>query len=134
MKGDDIRVETVMRRDMLFVDGLSSVGDGLRLMRQNKVSSLVIEKRDEGDEYGFLTVNEIATQVLAQNRPLERTAVYEIMEKPILTVAPKMRVKYAVRLLARLGRRRALVENDSGLLGFVSLRDLVLSYADALSE
>jgi len=92
MQGDSTRVDTVMRKDMLFVDGLSSVADALRTMRRNGVSSLVIEKRHPGDEYGFLTVNEIASKVIALNRPLERTAVYEIMEKPILTIAPGMHV------------------------------------------
>ncbi len=130
MQGDTVTVDTVMQKDLLFIDGLTSVAEALRQMRQNSVSSLVIEKRHPGDEYGFLTVNEIASRVIALNRPLGRTAVYEVMDKPILTIAPDMHVKYAVRLLVQLNRRRALVTNDGGLLGFVSLRDLVLSYAD----
>ena len=130
MQGDTVTVDTVMQKDLLFIDGLTSVAEALRHMRQNSVSSLVIEKRHPGDEYGFLTVNEIASRVIALNRPLGRTAVYEVMDKPILTIAPDMHVKYAVRLLVQLNRRRALVTNDGGLLGFVSLRDLVLSYAD----
>ncbi|MEZ5723013.1 MAG: CBS domain-containing protein [Paracoccaceae bacterium] len=68
--------------------------------------------------------------MIALNKPLGRTAVYEVMDKPILMISPDMQVKYAVRLLSQLNRRRALVTDDSGLLGFVSLRDLVLSYAD----
>ncbi len=130
MKGDGTRVDSVMHKEPLYIDGLSSVADALRQMRRNGVSSLVIEKRHPGDEYGFLTVTEIAQHVIAVNKPLERTAVYEIMEKPILTVRPDMHVKYAVRLMAQLERRRALVQDDSGLLGFVSLRDLVLNYGD----
>ena len=130
MQGDSVRVDSVMQKDLLFIDGLTSVSDALRHMRRSGVSSLVIEKRHPGDEYGFLTVTEIANEVIALNRPLERTAVYEIMEKPILTIEPGMQVKYAVRLLVQLNRRRALVTNNDGLLGFVSLRDLVLSYAE----
>lgn len=129
MQGDSVRVEEVMQEKLLFIDGLSSVADALEQMRANGVSSLVIEKRHDGDEYGFLTVNEIANGVIAVGKPLGRTAVYEVMEKPILTIKPGMHVKYAVRLLSQLNRRRALVEDDSKLLGFVSLRDLVLSYA-----
>jgi CBS domain-containing protein len=131
MQGDTVRVDAVMQTELLFIDGLSSVADALKQMRQTGVSSLVIEKRHPGDEYGFLTVNEIADRVIAVNKPLGRTAVYEIMDKPVLTIAPSMQVKYAVRLLAELNRRRALVRDDSGLLGFVSLRDLVWSYAEA---
>lgn len=123
-------VDKVMQRDPLFIDGLASVAEALKRMRANGVSSLVIEKRHEGDEFGFLTVNEIADRVIALTKPLERTSVYEVMDKPVLTISPGMQVRYAVRLLSQLNRRRALVKDDTGLLGFVSLRDLVLSYAE----
>jgi signal-transduction protein with cAMP-binding, CBS, and nucleotidyltransferase domain len=131
MQGNTVRVDAVMQKDLLFIDGLASITDALGQMRQNGVSSLVIEKRHEGDEFGFLTVNEIADRVIALNKPLGRTAVYEVMDKPVLTIAPSMQVKYAVRLLSQLNRRRALVKGESGLLGFVSLRDLVLSYGES---
>ncbi|MCB1356956.1 MAG: CBS domain-containing protein [Maritimibacter sp.] len=130
MQGGTARVDSVMQKNLLYIDGLASVAEALRQMRANGVSSLVIEKRHEGDEFGFLTVNEIADRVIALNKPLGRTAVYEVMDKPILTIAPSMQVKYAVRLLSQLNRRRALVKDDGGLIGFVSLRDLVLSYAE----
>jgi len=124
-----VKVGTLMRTDLYRIDGLANINEALALMSTNKVSSLVIDRRHPGDEYGFLTVNEIASRVIAENRSFERTSVYEVMEKPVLTIVPDMNVKYAVRLLTQLGRRRALVHGDTGLLGFVSLRDLVLSYA-----
>ncbi len=123
------RVDTLMRTELHRIDGLANIHEALAMMREHKISSLVIDRRHPGDEYGFLTVNEIASRVIAVNRSFERTSVYEVMEKPVLTIVPNMNVKYAVRLLTQLGRRRALVHGDAGLLGFVSLRDLVLSYA-----
>ncbi|SLN15179.1 CBS domain protein [Roseovarius litorisediminis] len=124
-----VRVDTLMRTDLHRIDGFANIHEALAMMRENKVSSLIIDRRHPGDEYGFLTVNEIASRVIAENRSFERTSVYQVMEKPVLTIVPDMNVKYAVRLLTQLGRRRALVHGDTGLLGFVSLRDLVLSYA-----
>lgn len=134
MSQDFVRVDEVMQKNLLYIDGLASVGEALREMRRSGVSSLVIQKRHPGDEYGFLTVNEIASRVIAVNKPLERTSVYEVMEKPVLTITPDMNVKYAVRLLAQLNRRRALVIGNDGLLGFVSLRDLVLSYGAEIAD
>lgn len=123
------RVDALMRTDLHRIDGLDNIHVALAMMREHKVSSLIIDRRHPGDEYGFLTVNEIASRVIAENRSFERTSVYQVMDKPVLTIVPEMNVKYAVRLLTQLGRRRALVQGDGGLLGFVSLRDLVLSYA-----
>jgi len=129
MEKSFVRVDTLMRTDLRRIDGLANIHVALDMMRTHKISSLIIDRRHPGDEYGFLTVNEIASRVIAENRSFERTSVYQVMEKPVLTIVPEMNVKYAVRLLTQLGRRRALVHGDAGLLGFVSLRDLVLSYA-----
>jgi len=125
-----VRVDSLMRTDLHRIDGLANIHTALSMMREHKVSSLVIDRRHPGDEYGFLTVNEIAARVIAVNRSFERTSVYQVMEKPVLTIVPEMNVKYTVRLMTQLGRRRALVLGESGLLGFVSLRDLVLSYSE----
>lgn len=126
-----VRVDALMRTDLRRIDGLANIHVALGMMRKHKISSLIIDRRHPGDEYGFLTVNEIASRVIAENRSFERTSVYQVMEKPVLTIVPEMNVKYAVRLLTQLGRRRALVHGDTGLLGFVSLRDLVLSYGES---
>ena len=125
-----VRVDALMRTDLPLIAGLVSIREALEMMRKYKISSLIIDRRHPGDEYGFLTVNEIASRVIAENRSFERTSIYQVMEKPVLTLVLEMNVKYAVRLLTQLGRRRALVHGDPGLLGFVSLRDLVLSYGD----
>lgn len=131
MDSSFVKVEDVMQTNLHIISGLASVMDAIKEMARHNVSSLVIERRHDGDEYGVVTVIEIAKRAVIENRPLERTSVYEIMNKPSLTLDPKMNVKYAIRLLSQLGHRRALVAGESGLLGFVTLRDLVLSYAES---
>jgi signal-transduction protein with cAMP-binding, CBS, and nucleotidyltransferase domain len=126
-----VRVADMMQTSLHIVSGVASVQDAIEQMKQHKVSSLVIERRHDGDEYGLLTVYDIAAKVVAINRSTERTSVYEIMTKPALTLNGKMNVKYAIRLLARLELTRALVVGDDGGLGLVTLRDLVLSYSGA---
>ncbi|MCB1367978.1 MAG: CBS domain-containing protein [Rhodobacteraceae bacterium] len=118
-----------MQTTLHLIDGLVSVQEAVEAMNRHGISTLVIERRHDGDEYGFVTVNEIAARVVAVNRSLERTSVYEVMDKPTLTLNPAMNVKYAIRLLSQLGLRRALVAEENGLLGLVTLRDMVLSYA-----
>lgn len=124
-----MKVEDVMQTSLHMISGLASVMDAIKEMARHDVSSLVIDRRHEGDEFGVVTVVEIASKAVAKNRSLERTDVYEIMNKPVLTLDPDMNVKYAIRLLSQLGHRRALVTNKDGLMGFVTLRDMVLSYA-----
>jgi len=99
-------------------------------MRDSKTSSLVIERRHNGDEYGIVTVHDIALNVISKGRSVDRTSVYEIMTKPALTVSYKMNIKYAIRLLVRLGVRRALVTRSGDVIGYSSLRDMVVRYVD----
>jgi len=129
MESRIIRVADVTQTELHMVSGLASVESAIAEMQRHSVSSLVIERRDDDDEYGVVTVQDIAGKVVAINRSAERTSVYEVMTKPVLTLSGDMNVKYAIRLLARLGFSRALVTGGDGLLGLVTLRDLVLSGA-----
>ncbi len=125
-------VGEVMTPSPRVIDGLATVREAVELMRNNSISSLVIDRRDERDEFGLVVVSDIAEKVIAQGRSLARTNVYEIMSKPVLTVDGAMDIKYALRLLGRFGLSRALVTNGGALVGIVTRRDMVLRYlADA---
>jgi signal-transduction protein with cAMP-binding, CBS, and nucleotidyltransferase domain len=129
MTDNVVRVADVMRTTLHIVDGLSSVARAIAEMRRLGVSSLIIERRNADDEYGIVTVQDIAAKVLAHNRPAARTSVYEVMTKPALTLPAGMNAKYAIRLLAQLDLTRALVTRDAELIGLVTLRDLVVGHA-----
>ena len=122
------RVREVMTPSPTVIDGLATVAEAIDLMRENGISSLVIDRRHEGDEYGLLVVTDIAEGVVAEDRAPERTNVYEVMTKPVLTVDCEMDIKYAIRLLAQFGISRALVTRDGTLAGLVTMRDMVLRY------
>lgn len=120
------KVRQVMVPSPKMVDGLATVQEAIELMRRDGVSSLVIDHRHEGDEYGIIVVADIAEKVIGRNRSPARTSVYEIMSKPVLTLDAEMELKYAVRLLSRFELSRALVTAGGNLAGIVTLRDMVL--------
>ena len=122
------RVREVMTPSPTVIDGLATVAEAIDMMREKAISSLVIDRRHEGDEYGLLVVTDIAERVVAEDRAPERTNVYEVMTKPVLTVDCEMDIKYAIRLLAQFGISRALVTRDGTLAGLVTMRDMVLRY------
>ena len=127
---DDLLVGDAMTKTVRTISAMATVADAMREMRDARVSSVVVERRDDSDEFGLLVVSDIAREVIAKNRAAERVNVYEIMSKPVLTVPADMQVKNAVRLLVRFGLSRALVVDDSRRpVGIVTMRDMVLSYA-----
>lgn len=131
------RVREVMTTPSQTIDGLASVRHAIDRMREERVSSLVIDRRHVGDEYGMLSVHDIAGKVIAMDRSPERTSVYEIMSKPVLTVDVDMDVKYAIRMLTRFRLTRALVVEDGNMVGIVTLRDMAIRHttpSDGASE
>jgi len=126
-----IKVAEVMKTEIHTIDPMSSVSEAMIAMSQGRVSSLIIERRDDHDEYGLIVISDIAKEVIAQGKSPDRTNVYEIMTKPTLTLDSEMDIKYGVRQLSRFGVSRGLVLNhDRELVGIVTLRDMVLKYAD----
>ena len=122
-----ITVADVMSRDVLIVEPTATVHDAVQLMRAKGTSSVVVNRRDTTDEFGLVTVVNIAAEVLGKNLSPERVNAYEIMTKPVMTLAAEMNIVYAVRMLTRFKLNRALViDHDRNPLGIVTLRDMVL--------
>ena len=126
-KQNIIRVRDVMANTYVVVDGLTTVNEGIRLARQHMVKALIVDKRDEDDEYGIVLMNDIAKKVLAKNRSCERTNIYEVMTKPALSVGPDMNVKYCARLFERFGISRAPVIEEGKIVGMVSYNNIVIN-------
>ncbi len=126
-----IKVGEVMTTSIRMISSMATVQEAIDQMREAGVSSLVVERRDERDEFGLLVISDIAREVIAENRAVERVNVYEIMSKPVLALSPDMAVKYAVRLLVQFGVSRAVVVDAQRVpVGLVTLRDLVLRHAE----
>ncbi len=119
-----------MQRQVHTVDPMTTVREALQAMAEHKVSSLVIERRDKTDELGLVVVSDIAREVIAANKSPDRVNIYEIMSKPVLTLDEDMHIKFGIRLLHRFGLSRGLVtDHERNLVGIVTLRDMVLRYA-----
>ncbi|MBZ0070356.1 MAG: CBS domain-containing protein [Thiohalobacteraceae bacterium] len=121
-----IRVREVMKTRFDFVDGMTTVAEALRTMRHVETKALIVTRRDDDDEYGMLLISDIACQVLARDRAPERVNVYEIMTKPVISVAPDMDIRYCARLFERFDLSRAPVIEDGTVIGIVSFTDMVL--------
>jgi CBS domain-containing protein len=127
-------VRQMMSTTPYLIDGLATVSEAVAMMRDRGVSSLVIDRRHEGDEYGMVVIQDIADKIVALDRAPERTNVYEIMSKPLISVQADMDVKYAIRLLGRFRLSRAIVLDQGRLVGIVTLRDLVLAHLTGSTE
>lgn len=121
-----VPVRKVMRTEVAFVDGRIDILEALKVMKREKVTSLIVKKRWDSDEYGMLLFSDIAKQVIARNRAPERVNVYEIMAKPVISIRPDMDIRYCAKLFSNFGISHApVIENDE-VVGVVSYYLLVL--------
>jgi predicted transcriptional regulator len=121
-----VRVRDVMKSEVDVVDGMLTVSEALGGMRFMDTRTLIVDKRDEDDEYGVVMFRDIARHVLARNLSPDRVNIYEIMSKPVISIHPDMDIRYCTRLFDRFGISRAPVLDEGSIVGLVSYTDIVL--------
>jgi len=128
-----IRVSDIMKTAFVTIDRTATIADALLSMKREKTAVLVVNPRDDNDEYGLITAGDIARDVMALDRAPERVNVYEIMTKPVISIHPRMDIRYCARLFARYKLVRAPVIEDRKVIGMVSPAGLVLDGLCALA-
>ena len=115
-----------MQKRIVSIDGMATASEAAAMMRSEKSSALLINKRHVNDAWGILVVQDFIKGVIIPSRAPNEVHVYEIMTKPIITVPADMDIRYGARLLYRAGIRRAPVVEGDELVGLISLSSLIL--------
>lgn len=121
-----VRVSDVMKQGFDVIDGMTTVSEALKKMKYVDTKTLIVDKRDDNDEYGVVLISDIAKQVLAKDRAPDRVNVYEVMAKPVISVNPNMDIRYCARLFENFGLSRAPVIECGKMVGIISFTDMVL--------
>ena len=121
-----VRVREVMKTNVDVVDGKMTVMEALGRMKHIDTKALIVEKRNDDDEYGMVLLSDIAKDVLAKDRSPNRVNIYEIMSKPVISVDPEMDIRYCARMFEQFGLSRAPVIENKKVIGVVSFTDMVM--------
>ncbi len=121
-----IRVRDVMTTPVVTINGNATVREAAEVMMRTGYRGLVVEKVDEEDAYGIITVKDIVYKVIAKGMPLEKVKVLEVMTKPCIVVPEYYDIKYAARLMAMANIVRLPVISEANkLVGMITLRDII---------
>lgn len=120
------RVKDVMQKEVLCIDGMATTKEAAAQMRANRVSELLVQKRNDDDAWAIITIMDLVKEVVVPDKDAEDVCVYEVMTKPIITVPAEMDIRYAIRLIHRTGVHRAPVEHMGEIVGMVTLSSLIL--------
>ncbi len=118
------KVSDIMTKGVVYIDGKKTVADAIKLMREKKISSLVVDRRTHEDAWGIITRKDVVAKVVDPGKDPREVKVYEIMTKPLITVSPGLALKYCARLFSHSGIRRAPVFDGKEIVGIVSNTDI----------
>lgn len=120
-------VENIMTpaEKLVTVAPMATVREALKLMRDNKVRSVIIEKNSEFGAYGLITFKNILQSIIAEDGDIDLLNVYDIASTPAISVSAKLDVKYAAKMMVQSSIKRLIVSDNNELKGILTMSDII---------
>ncbi len=120
-------VEKVMtpKEKLIIISPMATVREAIKLMKEHKVRSIVVEKRSHGGAYGLVTFKNILQSIVAEDGDIDLLNVYDIASTPAFSVSTKLDVKYAARMMVQNSIKRLLVIDNNELHGILTMTDII---------
>jgi CBS domain-containing protein len=127
----------ICNREVVFIGRESSIRDAVGLMRTYHVGSVVVVDEDQGRRLpvGLLTDRDIVIELLAKDVELDKVSVGDVMSNGILTAGEEDDILETIQLIRSKGvRRLPVVDKEGGLVGIVTVDDLIDLVAEQLTD
>ncbi|WNH47842.1 MULTISPECIES: CBS domain-containing protein [Stenotrophomonas] len=106
----------------------SAVIDAIRLMAEKGIGAVVV--MDGRQLVGILSERDYARKIVLHDRSSSTTKVRDIMTAKVVTVAPSEQVAHCLQLVTDYRIRHLPVVDGGGVIGVISIGDLVKSVID----
>jgi CBS domain-containing protein len=114
----------VMTLCVFYIDEDKSVAEAIKLMRAERLSSLVVNGKTPDEAWGIITRKDVVNKIVASGKNPKKVKVFEIMSKPLVTVSPDLSVKDCAELMHIKGIRRVAVFDGKAIIGLLSNTDI----------
>jgi CBS domain-containing protein len=121
-----LRVDDFMTREVVSVDGETSVGMVAEIMGTTRIGSVIVTRKRRSP--GIFTERDLLSKCLIQVRRLD-VPVGEVASFPLCTAPAGISIHEAANLMASRHIRRLPLTKDRELAGIITARDLVEAYA-----
>ncbi len=127
-------VENVMtpKEKLIVISAMSTVREALKLMKEHKVRSVIVDKTTENGAYGLLTFKNILQSIVAEDGDIDLLNVYDIATTPAFSVSAKLDVKYAAKMMVQNSIKRLLVIDNNELYGILTMTDIISILMDSV--
>ncbi len=124
-------------REVVFATRKTSVKEAAELMRKYHVGDLVVVDEINGKRVpvGIVTDRDIVIEIIAESLSVDDFTAGDIMGAEVVSVHEKEGVVETIRLMRSHGIRRIpVVGQDGGLVGIMSVDDVLDLLAEELAE
>ena len=130
-------VGEICNREVVITEKSVSVVDAAKLMRSHHVGDLVVVEEKGGRKHpvGIVTDRDIVVEVVAAGVNADALKVGDIMGPEVATVRESEGLFEALRYMRDKGvRRMPVVAGDGGLVGILTLDDILSLLAEEMTE
>lgn len=120
-------VENIMTQEekLVKISPMATVRDALKLMRDNGVRSVIVEKNSDDGAYGLVTFKNILQSIVAEDGDIDLLNVYDIAAIPAIAVSAKLNIKYASQMMVNRSIKRLLIIDNNELKGILTMTDII---------
>lgn len=130
-------ISELCNRQVVVVPRSSTVQEAAQLMRQHHVGDLVVvEKRDGANvPVGVVTDRDLVMEVMAPDLNQKAITVGDIVAPKVVSVKDNTGMFEAIQYMRAQGvRRLPVVDNKGGLVGILTLDDVLELISEELGE
>ncbi len=109
--------------DVIVADSTATVLEGVKLMDQADVGSVVIRKADES--LGIFTERDLLRRVVARHKDPSSVVLAEVMSSPVKSCSLADDVRECGRMLDDSHIRHLVVIEEGELVGLIGLREIL---------
>ena len=129
-------IGTICNREVITVQRDATVLHAAVLMRQHHVGDVVVieNRKNKTVPIGIVTDRDIVVELVATELDCKVITVGDIIITKLIVVKDSAGVFEAIQLMANKGvRRLPVVDDDGGLVGIITLDDLLLLLSKELA-
>lgn len=113
------------KEKLISVSPMAPVREALKLMRNHKVRSVIVEKTSPSGAYGLVTFKNILQSIVAEDGDIDLLNIYDIATTPAFSVSAELDIKYAAKMMVTSSIKRLLVIDNNELLGILTMTDII---------
>lgn len=129
-------ISEICNREVVYAQRDNSTLEAAKLMRQHHVGNLVVVDDNEGVRVpvGIITDRDLVVEIMAPELVPNAITVGDIMSPELAVVKENAGLYESIQYMREIGvRRLPVVNNDGGLIGILTLDDMLELLAEEMS-